>query len=143
MVKKFVCVVCPKGCLLEVKCENDSKVTEKDISGYKCKRGMSYAFNEFTTPVRTLTTTVRVNGGCQAMAPVKSAIPLPKHLLFECMKVINSYTAEAPVKIGDVLIKNILGTGIDIISTANVMEGKTWTNAISSHLTKVRQVHGQ
>lgn len=142
MIREFVCVVCPRGCLLEVKGENAGKVTEKDISGYKCKRGLSYAFNEYTNPVRSLTTTVRINGGCQAMAPVKSAAPLPKDLLFECMKVINSYTVEAPVRVGDVLIKNILGTGIDIISTANVMEGKTWTSTISSHLTRVQQVHG-
>ncbi len=80
--------------------------------------------NELTNPVRVLTTTVKVKGGELPMAPVKSEKPLPKGMLRECMEVISVFAAEAPVKMGDVLIKDILGTGVNIVATGNVFGGK-------------------
>lgn len=117
MEKELICIVCPKGCTLRVKSSSEADVSVADVSGHHCKRGLIYAVNECTNPVRTLTTTVRISGSRQQMAPVKSSMPLPKGLLFDCMKVINSCTAKEPLKVGDIIIKNILGTGIDIIST--------------------------
>lgn len=122
MYKEMTCIVCPKGCILKVKESAGKTVTVADVSGNKCKRGVEYAVNECTNPVRTLTTTVKLDGGNQYMAPVKSSKPLPKGVLFDCMSVINDYTAIGPLKVGDIVIKNILGTGIDIISTANVLK---------------------
>lgn len=120
MYKEMTCIVCPKGCILKVKESAGKTLTAADVSGNKCKRGAAYAVNECTNPVRTLTTTIKTNGDNQCMAPVKSSKPLPKGILFECMAVINDRTAKAPLKVGDTVIKNILDTGIDIISTANI-----------------------
>ena len=64
-----------------------------------------------------LTTTVKVEGGKSYVVPVKSANPIPKGMMFECMEVINKASIKAPVNIGDVVIENILGTGVDIIAT--------------------------
>lgn len=143
MDKELVCIVCPKGCKLRVRSASDTAVSIGDVSGHQCKRGQIYAVNECTNPVRTLTTTVRVSGGSQQLAPVKSSRPLPKGLLFECMALINAYTAAAPLKVGDIIIKNILNTGIDIVSTANVYEEDfVWTDSISLHSTRVPQAQG-
>ncbi len=120
MEKELICIVCPKGCKLRVRAVSEALVSIADISGHQCKRGLAYAVNECTNPVRTLTTTVRMSGNGQRLAPVKSGRPLPKGLLFDCMAVINSCTAAAPLKVGDTLLKNILGTGIDIISTSDI-----------------------
>ncbi|MGE5615215.1 MAG: DUF1667 domain-containing protein [Bacillota bacterium] len=120
MEKEMICIVCPKGCILRVNAPAGAAVTHADVLGNKCKRGAVYAVNECTNPVRVLTTTVKIDGGRLPMAPVKSSRPLPKGLLFDCMKVINACTAAAPLKVGDIVIKDILGTGIDIISTSNI-----------------------
>lgn len=76
-------------------------------------------------PVRSLTTTVRVNGGAYPLVSVKSAAPLPKEKLFDCMAAINEARIDAPVEIGDVVIPNILGTGVDIIATNKLSRGAT------------------
>ena len=119
MEKEFICIVCPKGCRLRVTAESGSEVNASAVAGHQCKRGAAYAVDEWLNPVRMLTTTVRLAGGRQPLAPVKSSRPLPKAMLFECMAAVNAFTAEAPLKIGDIIVKNILGTGIDIISTSN------------------------
>ena len=107
-------------------------VSAPDVTGYLCKRGLTYALDECANPVRTLTTTVRISHGEQALAPVKSARPLPKSMLPGCMAVLNTCTAEAPLQVGDVIVENILGTGVDIISTANISRGdNVWKEGIS------------
>lgn len=113
-MKTITCTACPLGCEISVAME-DGKIT--DISGYTCHRGEAYARAEATDPRRTLTTTVRVQGGGSPLVPVKSQKPLPRGMLFDGMKEIKRAAVKAPVGIGDVIIKNILGTGIDIVAT--------------------------
>lgn len=125
--KEIICVICPEGCHIRLAAgspDSEGRINIEDIFGNRCKRGHTYALNEFMHPVRILTTTVRVKGGDMPLAPVRSEKPLPKGQLLDCMKFINDFTAEAPVKRGDVLIADILGTGVDIVSTGNVFGGK-------------------
>lgn len=116
-MKELTCVVCPLGCSLKVKIENNQV---QGIEGNGCKRGIAYAEAECINPTRVLTTTVKVHSGQTPMVSVKSEKPLPKGLLFECMKVINTVVVTAPVSLGDVMVENILGTGINIVATKNV-----------------------
>lgn len=111
MIKKFTCISCPIGCSLTVDVDNLL------VTGNKCNRGKIYGINEVTNPVRTITTTVKVEGGTHKVLPVKTKTPIPKGLNMECMKVLNAITVKAPVKIGDIIVKNILGTGVDIVAT--------------------------
>lgn len=114
MKKNLICVSCPLGCPIEVEIENGEVVS---VTGNTCKRGDSYARTEITNPVRSLTTSVKVEGGMHPVVPVKSSAPVPKDKMFECMEAINAVTVKAPVKIGDVIIENICGLGVDIIAT--------------------------
>lgn len=116
MKKSLVCVSCPLGCPIEVEMENGEVIS---VTGNTCKRGELYARTEMTHPVRSLTSTVKVDGGVHPVVPVKSASPVPKEKMLDCMKVINSVTVKAPVKIGDVVISDILGIGVDIVATNN------------------------
>ena len=118
MKKEMICVSCPIGCPLSVELDEDGKVLS--VSGNTCKRGEKYAIDECTNPVRMLTSTIKVNGGALPVVPVKTASPIPKGMMFECMKAINSEVVDAPVKMGDVLISNICDTGVDIIATNEV-----------------------
>ena len=120
MKKNLICVACPLGCPIEVEIENNEVVS---VTGNTCKRGDAYARTEITNPVRSLTTSVKVENGLHPVVPVKSSGPVPKDKMFDCMKEINSVTVKAPVKIGDVVIENILGLGVDIVAT-NCDSGK-------------------
>lgn len=120
MKRNLVCVSCPLGCPIEVEIENVQVIS---VSGNTCKRGDAYARTEVTNPVRSLTTSVKVEGGIHPVVPVKSSGPVPKDRMFDCMKEINGAVIKAPVKIGDVVIENICGLGVDIIAT-NCDSGK-------------------
>lgn len=110
----MTCVACPLGCPISVEFEGTEVFS---VTGNTCKRGDAYAHTEITSPTRSLTTSVKVNGGIRPVVPVKSSCAVPKSKLFDCMKVINSVSVDAPVQLGQVIIHNILGTGADIIAT--------------------------
>ncbi len=116
MKKNLICVACPLGCPIEVEIENGEVIS---VTGNTCKRGDAYARTEITNPVRSLTTSVKIQGSVHPVVPVKSSGPIPKGKMFDCMKEINKTVISAPVKIGDVVIENILGLGVDIVVTNN------------------------
>lgn len=116
MKKELTCVACPLGCPIVVELDGSEVIS---VTGNTCKRGDAYARTEIVNPTRSLTTSVKVNGGVHPVVPVKSNKPVPKDMLFECMKVINSVSVDAPVKLGQVIIENILDTGADIVATNN------------------------
>jgi len=112
--KRLTCIVCPKGCQILVKLENGEIVS---IENNQCKRGIDYAKNEVLDPRRTLTTTVKLSNG--KVLPVRTKEPIPKKLMKEAMLETKDIVVEPPIKIGDVVIKNIAGTGIDLVATGN------------------------
>lgn len=114
MIKNMTCVSCPLGCSLKVEYEGDRVIS---VQGNECKRGIKYAQTEISNPTRMLTSTVKVRGGVRPLVPVKSETPLPKNRVLECMDIINDVVLDAPVKLGDVVISDILDTGIDVIAT--------------------------
>jgi len=115
MAEKIItCITCPVGCDILVRGEGE---TISHMEGCQCKRGEEYAQNEFIHPVRILTTTVKVEGADAPLVSVRSDKPVPKELLFECMNEIKAVTVEAPVSRYDVIIPNILGTGVNICAT--------------------------
>ncbi len=115
--KELTCINCPMGCQLSVELEDG---VVKSVTGNTCPRGDAYARTEVVNPVRTVTSTCIVEGGDKPRVSVKTASPIPKGKIDEVMKDINAVRAEAPVKIGDVLVKNTAGTGVDVIATRNI-----------------------
>lgn len=115
MTRELTCIVCPRGCQLKVDLAADGSIT--NIEGFTCPRGKQYAIDECTHPMRTVTSTVRAKGGDPV--PVKTSTPIPKELIFACMEEINKVEVALPVKIGDVVIRNLLSTGADVVVTAN------------------------
>lgn len=87
-----------------------------EVTGNSCKRGVSYAESECTHPTRTLTSTALCEGG--GLVSVKTSCPIPKEMLFAVMEEINSVLAPRDVKIGDVIIENVLGLGADVVATS-------------------------
>jgi CxxC motif-containing protein len=111
-IKNITCIGCPLGCGIAVEMDG-GKVTK--VSGNSCKKGESFAISEAADPRRILTTTMRtVSGG---LVPVKTDRPVKKGMLFGMMKAINGTAAKEPVNIGDVLIRDILGSGADVVAS--------------------------
>ena len=112
--KKVTCIICPKGCRIDAKVK-DGKIVS--IENYDCKRGLEYAKNEVLDPRRILTTTLKLSGG--RVLPVRTKDPIPKKLLKKAMYELKDVIITAPVKVGDIVAKNVVGTGIDLIATSN------------------------
>ena len=114
MIKELICISCPMGCHLKVDMEN------KTVEGNSCKRGEIYGINEITNPVRVITSTVKVIHGELPVLPVKTNAPISKDLNFKIMYILKEVQVEAPINVGDVIVKNILDTGIDVVATRNL-----------------------
>lgn len=112
--RRMICIVCPVGCHIEV------DETTLDVTGNRCARGDVYGKKELTDPRRMLTTTVKVNSQLQRRISVKTTDDIPKGLLFKAMEEINKIEVKVPVSTGDVLLKNLLNTGVDIVSTMSL-----------------------
>ena len=115
--KNLTCIVCPRGCTLTVTLDSDLENPVVSVEGQGCKRGVDYATAECTHPTRVLTTTApTVDGG---VVPCKTDRAIPRELLFEAMKAVGALSAPAVVRIGDILLPDLLGTGANIVATAN------------------------
>ena len=117
--KNMTCIICPMGCNLEITYDQDTNKVIK-VTDNNCPRGPKYAEKELQNPTRTLTSTIKVENGTLPVVPIKSAGELPRDSLLQYMEVIRRATAIAPIHIGDILIQDILGSGINIIATAEV-----------------------
>lgn len=113
MKKELTCIECPKGCKISVEL-NDGIV--ENVRGYDCLRGKKYAESEVVCPVRVLTTTVRCSSG--GMVSVKTDKPVKKSELFDIMKRINGISLDSPVKIGQIIKKDI-AKGVNLVATCN------------------------
>ena len=113
----LICIGCPLGCPVSVTMENGEV---KEVTGNTCKRGDAYARKEVTDPTRIVTSTVRVKGGRLAMVSVKTASDIPKDRIFDCVKALQSVELAARVLIGQVVLENAAGTGVQVVATKNV-----------------------
>lgn len=120
--KNLTCIRCPMGCLLNVEVEG-SEVLK--VTGNNCKRGDVYARKEVVNPVRTVTSTVKVFNGDIAQAACKTSRDIPRDKIFQVMRELKGVLIPAPVKIGDVIIKNVAGSEADIIATREINLKKT------------------
>lgn len=109
MKKEMICIVCPMGCHLTV----DTETLE--VIGNSCPRGEKYGREEITCPKRVITSTVKIDGGIHKRVPVKTNDSIPKELNFRCMELLNNINLVSPVKRGDIVIENVLGTGVNVV----------------------------
>ncbi len=117
--RNLICIGCPMGCALTVVMEGTEV---KSVSGNTCPRGDVYARKEVTNPTRIVTSSVLVSGsktGAKTVS-VKTASDVPKGKIFEVVRALKGVTVEAPVKIGDVVVSDVSGTGVDVIATKDV-----------------------
>jgi CxxC motif-containing protein len=117
MKRDYVCIVCPNGCSLSAEVE-DGKILE--ISGGLCPKGRAYVESELTNPKRTVATSVHVLGGELPLVSVRVDASIPKADIFRLMDEIRPLRVHAPVRIGQVILRNLWGSGVNVIATKNV-----------------------
>lgn len=120
---RFNCTTCPSECLLTVEVErdaNDALVEVHSVTGNSCPRGEKFAHQELTCPMRVLTTTVAVSGGDEALLPVRTAEAIPLALHAQAMALIRGLVVKAPIRMGDVVLENLLNTNIDLIASMDI-----------------------
>lgn len=118
MQEPLTCIRCPRGCSLVAIVDGDGVVTS--VSGNACRRGVDYARAEIACPLRTVTTTVPVEGSrALRMLPVRTAGEVPRARVLDVVRELASVRAQAPVENGDVVLRDAAGTGVDVVATAS------------------------
>jgi len=117
-MKKLVCIVCPNSCELSIEETADGI----NVSGNKCKRGIKFATDEMTAPKRTISSVVKTAFKEVPVLPVRVSDEIPKEKIFDVMNEINHVTVKRKLKRGDVIIKNVLSLGVDVIATSDVLQ---------------------
>ena len=117
---ELTCINCPLGCRVEVLMDDRGEI--QLVTGNSCHRGDIYARKEVTAPVRTVTSSVRVYGSRtgERMVPLKTAGDIPKGRVMDVIRDLAGVSVPCPVRIGDVIMKDIAGTGVDAVATKNV-----------------------
>lgn len=119
-MREMTCIVCPNGCSLRVEEQNG----QWEVSGNQCKRGVQFAIEEMTHPMRTICSTVKTVFPEVPVIPVRVSAEIPKERIFDVMKCINQVSVEDICGTNDVVIENVLGLGVDVIVTSDIL--KEW-----------------
>ena len=112
---EVICTMCPNGCHLQVDEAHDYAVT-----GNRCPRGAIYGKAELTNPVRIVTSTVCIEGAAHPSLPVKTAGDVPKGKMFDIVAALNDVCGQAPVHVGDVVLADVCGTGVDVVASRSM-----------------------
>ena len=115
--KRFLCVSCPVGCALTVEVEGTRVLS---VEGNTCPRGVAYAEAEVSNPLRVFASTVRVEGGALSVCPVRSRAPLPLVKVFDVARELAKVVLPAPVRIGQVILPDVCGTGVDLVASRSL-----------------------
>jgi CxxC motif-containing protein len=118
--KTMTCILCPSGCTLDVRYSGEPTPETIHVEGNTCPRGTEYAIEELTNPKRTLTTSVLIRGGLEPQASVKTSCPIPRAAILTAREELRQIVMDAPVEIGDVVMQDIVGTGVDVVITRSV-----------------------
>lgn len=116
----LTCILCPNGCEIQVRWDGEPSEQSIRVEGNLCPRGITYALDELTYPMRTLTTSVRVMKGNQRLASVKTASPISRDRIEQVRALLMPIELHAPVEIGDVVLMDAAGTGVDVVVTRAV-----------------------
>jgi CxxC motif-containing protein len=117
---KIICIGCPLGCRTTLRIGDRGEVVK--VLGYKCKQGRQYVLEEYRNPVRIFTTTVLTENSSQPLVPVRTDRPLMKTKLREATLALVRVKVKPPVRVGEVILPNLLNSGVDVVATDDLFE---------------------
>lgn len=113
--KDLTCIACPMGCRIRAQSDASGEVTVENAA---CKRGITYGTQEFTCPMRMVTSSATVENGVRPLCAVKTRDAVPKEAIASVLEAIRHARPAAPIRIGQVIVANAAGTGVDVVATA-------------------------
>ena len=113
----YLCIGCPLGCRLELDAVDDEIL---EVRGNSCRKGADFARQEHVDPRRMVTTTVGIDGARWPRLPVRTTAQVPKDRVRAVCAALASVAVPAPVERGDVLVRDVAGTGVDVIATRSM-----------------------
>jgi CxxC motif-containing protein len=116
-IREVTCIICPVGCRAKVVLEKGRVLAVESV---ECPRGKVYAISELKAPVRDFFSTVRVRGAKIGVLPVRTTRPIPKDKVMDCSRELSGISVEAPVRLGQIIARNVLGLGVDVIATRDL-----------------------
>jgi len=116
MEKIITCISCPVGCRMTVTLEGGEVLS---VTGNTCRRGEVYARQECIAPQRMVTAVIPVAGADMPLS-VKTRQPIPKEQIAACMAQLAQLHISAPVTMGQTVLENVCGSGVDVIATRSV-----------------------
>ena len=122
MRKELICVICPIGCQLQAEIQEGQEPTVTDVIGNLCDKGPEWARQEIVNPMRTIASSVLVEQGDFPLVSVRTDSPISLKSIFHVMREIKAVKLKAPVKIGEIVIKNVAGLPCNIIATRDVQK---------------------
>ena len=114
--KDLICVVCPVGCRMKI----SGTIEDLKVSGEQCKRGVEHAYEEITNPTRMVCTTVKIQGGIHPVIPVRTDKPIAEKYKLEVVKAVKDITLTSPIEMGEVIVEDLFGTGVNLIAERNM-----------------------
>lgn len=112
--QELICTACPFGCALSVRVKHGEV---REVTGYRCRKGVAYAEQEVRSPRRTVTTTVLIEGARFGLLPVKTTGSVPRDAVPDVVRAASRVVARAPVRLGEVVLADVSGTGADLVAT--------------------------
>lgn len=113
----ITCIRCPVGCVITVGVDDEGNAEYRE--GATCARGREYAVAEATQPVRSVATIIAV-AGCGEPLSVKTTCPIPKTLMSQAVAEIKQVHPSLPIEVGEVVLKDVCHTGIDVVATKSL-----------------------
>jgi CxxC motif-containing protein len=113
----FTCINCPSGCLLTVREMPSGHV---HVEGYSCREGLHYGKEEFSDPRRIVTGTIKIRGGILPVLPVRTTAGVPRDRVRALYGSLRGITAKAPVRCGQIILKNVGNTKADLVATRDL-----------------------
>ena len=119
ITKDIICITCPQGCIIKVS-GDPAKGEIASCEGFKCKRGKTYAENEFIRPLRILTSSVKVEGAAVPLVAVRTSAPIPKEMQMEAMEEVKKLTVSGKLTPGDVIVENFMNLGVNLVASGSI-----------------------
>lgn len=116
---EVTCILCPISCKAKLFLEGDEVISVENL---ECSRGKTYVENELKKPMRDFFTVVKVEGARVSVLPIRTSGPIPKEKMIDCSKELSKVIVKAPVKLGSIILKNLLNLGVDVISTQDLKD---------------------
>lgn len=117
VTKIQTCPKCEKACSLQIDYQGSTLFS---VVGHKCHQGVVFAETLLGPALKTVSASVLVNGGAYPMVAVRTSKGVTSEQALKIIQEAGRLKVDAPVRMGQVLCRNVAQTGVDLIAARAV-----------------------